>query len=326
MTHAGMRCTVFILTCVTGWVVVSGQEPQLRDVPSTVLSPPATLSVPLDPSRRATIEESINARRYTRAEILLMEEIEKHSRSPELLTLLGGVFFLHGKYLNSIDAMKKAEALAPLDNRSRFTLAMSYIILNHEDWARPELEKLAQSDLRNALYPYWVSRLDYDANLLTSAVGNARKALELDPGFMKAYNILGLCYEALGRHDEAVGAYKEAIGLNRQRKLNSPWPPLNLGALLIKLGRLAEAEVLLRESLRYDPKLAQAHYRMGLLLAKKKKDSEAIQELTQAATLDPTYAEPHYVLGSIYEHNGDSKKAETAWSTFQKLKKQKRKD
>ncbi len=321
MKSAVARITPFILLLLTTCVGAVGQVPQ--DAPSEGLSPTALENAPLDPSRRASLREAIKNHNYTRAEALLLQEIRRSPKLPQLLAVLGGVFFLDGKYLNSAIAMKKAEALSPLDDRNRFTLAMAYIILDHRDWARPELEKLARSNPRNALYPYWLSRLDYDAMQFTAAVANTRKALELDPSFMKAYDNLGLCYEALGKHDEAIQSYEEAIRLNRQNRLSSPWPPLDLGALLIKLGRFEQAEAYLKESLRYDPRFPQAHYQLGLLLEKQKKDSEAMHELNQAVDLKPSYAEPHFVLGRIYQRKGDARNAEAEWSTFQRLKKEK---
>jgi tetratricopeptide (TPR) repeat protein len=199
---------------------------------------------------------------------------------------------------------------------------MAYITLNHRDWARPELEKLARNDPRNALYPYWFSRLDYDAMQFTAAVANSRKAISLNSRFVKAYDNLGLSYEALGKLDDAVEAYRQAVRLNRESQPRSPWPALNFGSLLIKLGRLEEAELNLKEALQSDPKLPRAHYQMGLLLEKQKKDAEAIRELRQAAALNPAYAEPYYALGKIYQRMGDRQEAEQAWSTFQKLKKE----
>lgn len=284
--------------------------------------PPAASTLALDPQQRDALERAIKARNYESAEKLLVAEIDQKPKSPELLKFLGSVFFLDGKYLNTAIALKKAEALEPLDNPSRFTLALAYIILNHRDWARPELEILARSEPQNALYPYWLGRIDYDAMQFTAAVANFLKALQLDPEYMKTYDNLGLCYEALGKYDEAIKTYQEAIRRNLQKASPSPWPPLNLGALLIKLQRLDEAEPLLRESLRYDPLFPQAHYQLGLLLEKQKKDSAAVEELRQAATLKPDYAEPHYVLGRIYQRQGDTKNAEAAWATFQKLKKE----
>ncbi len=274
----------------------------------------------LDPKRRAQIEEAIRLRAYTRAETLLVEEINRRPASPNLLTLLGGIFFLDGKALNAAVAFKKAEALGPLDDHSRFTLAMSYVVLNRRDWAWPELEKLTLSDPKNGLYLYWLARLDYDGARYDAAVTKLQKVIALSPDLMKAYDNLGLCYEALGENERAVESYHVALRLNRQR---SPWPALNLGTLLIKLNRLDEAEPHLREALRHDSKFAHARYQLGSLLEKRNKYGEAIQELNQAILDDPAYPEPHYLLGRIYRRTGDREKSEKAFSNFQQLKKQK---
>lgn len=173
------------------------------------------------------------------------------------------------------------------------------------------------------MYPYWFGRIEYDAMQFTAAVGYFQHALQIDPNFMKAYDNLGLCYEALGNYDEATQTYKEAIRLSRTKPVCSPWPPLNLATLLVKIGRLEEAEAYLQESLRCDPRFPKAHYQMGLMLEKQKKDNDALRELKEAVANDPSYAEPHYLLGRIYRRRGDPQKADAEWATFQKLKKEK---
>jgi len=278
--------------------------------------------LPIDDSRRTALRRAVQAREYGHAEMLLVDEIKRQPKSQVLLTTLGGVFFLDGKYLNCAVALKKAQALAPLPAHDDFTLALSYIILKHEDWARPELEKLAASDPLNSLYPYWVGRIEYDAMNFEAAVSRFQKALSLRPSFMKAYDNLGLCYEALGRYDEAIGIYQRAVLVNRSERLPSPWPPLNLGTLLVKLGRLDDAKPLLEESLQDSPRFPRAQYQMGLLLHKEKKDEEALHELLEAARNDPSFPEPHYLLGQIYTRRGEESKAESEWRIFQKLKQQ----
>lgn len=304
-----------LLVASTAW----GQRQPLQDAPAAP-SPPAVASLPLSPELQSSLQASLKARDYTGAEKLLVAEIEKSPQSQDLLKFLASIFFLDGRYLNTAVALKKAEKLAPLDNPSRFTLALSYIILNHRDWARPELEALAKAEPRNALYPYWLGRLDYDAMQFTSALANLRKALELDPAYMKTYDNLGLCYEALGQYDDATHTYEDAIRLNRANPQPSPWPPVNLGTLLIKLGKLEMAEAALAESVQYDPRFPQARYELGLLREKQKRDDEAIVELEQAAALNPAYAEPHYILGRIYQRRGEKQKADTAFETFHRLK------
>ena len=296
------------------------QQVRLEDAIPAEPSPDVYQRLPMSEAERTELREAVKARNYARAEALLAAEIERQPKSAELLTMVGGVFFLDGKYLNCAVAMKKAEALAPLRARERFTLAMSYIIINHRDWARPELQKLADQDPRSPLYVYWLGRIDYDAMQFKAAEAHFQKALNLNPKFMKAYDNLGLTYEALAQYDDAVRVYQQAVLMNRSEAAPSPWPPLNLSTLLIKLGRLPEAETYLEESLKYDARFAKAHFQMGVLLEKQKKDQPACKELLEAVQDDPSYPEPHYLLGRIYTRQGNKPKADAEWQTFQKLK------
>lgn len=314
------RCGhVLLLLCACQ---ASGKQLPDQNVPTNGLSPEAIETLPLGAPQRAALQEAYKSRNYLRAETLLVAEIERNPKSVELLAVLGTIFFLDGKYLNCAIALKKAEAISPLPEHNRFILALSYIILDHRDWARTELEKLARSDPHDVRYPYWLGRIDYDAMEFKAAVSHLRMAIELDPRFIKAYDNLGLTYEGLGRYDDAIRVYQQAINLNDQQEHPSPWPPLNLGTLLVKLGRFQEAGDSLQESLRYDPQFPKAHCQMGLLLEKERKNDEAVHELNLAAKFDPADPEPHYMLGGLYQHLGDKARAEAESKTFEKLKKE----
>jgi tetratricopeptide (TPR) repeat protein len=314
--NAGVRATTLLIMLAA---VAPGQEVQELSLPS----PPATTfkALPVDAATRSALVEAIGKRNYTAAEDLLAAEASKNPKSQPLLLVLANILFLDGKQLNSALVLKKAELLGPLDERSRFLLALSYIAISRKNLAIPELEKLAQSNPSNAVYPYWLSRLAYRKTDLQLAFGYAEEAVRLDPAFMKAYDQLGLCYAGLNQTEEAIRAYKEAIRLNQQQALHWPWPSMNLGTLLLRLNRLDEAEAHLRDSVGIDPRFPVAHLRLGQLLEKKERYEEAIAELGQAARLDPTYPEPHYALGRIYRKRNDVKAAETELSIFQDLRK-----
>jgi tetratricopeptide (TPR) repeat protein len=312
--HTGILLSMTILT-VCG--VIQGQGK--RDSPSFGLSI-ALSNAPLARRQQEELAKAVHAHEYVHAEKLLLSEINSHPHSSELLRILGGVFFLDGKYLNSAIAYKKAEALAPLDAPSRYTLAMAYIVLKHPDWARPELEKLERLDPHSPLYPYWLSRLDYDAMRFKQAIEEARQAIKVDSNFMKAYDSLGLCYEALGQYDKAVSAYRQALQLNQKDQAPSPWPCLNLGALLVKLGHLDEAKSILAEALRIDPRFPSAHFELGLLLEREGKYRASLIELQKAIQFDPSYADPYFILGRIYQRLGEKEKAERALGKFHRLK------
>jgi tetratricopeptide (TPR) repeat protein len=265
------------------------------------------------------LDKAMRAGKWEQAEQLLVKQIEASPPSADLLKLLGRVFLADRRPLNAAIAFKKAEAIAPLDSQTRYELAIAYLSMNHSDWARPELERLAQADPGNLLYQYWLGRVDYDAGLYPSAAKRFEAIVEADDTFMKAFDNLGLCYEALNQPEQAISAYRKAIALNRTSKPPSFWPPLNLGTLLRTRGELTEAEALLREAIRYDASTAKAHYQLGMLLEQQDHLNEAVVALKHAAASDRDYAEPHYALARIYRRQGKTDAATEAMATFQRL-------
>jgi tetratricopeptide (TPR) repeat protein len=287
---------------------------------SETILPPAPAA--LSSSNRPEIDAAIRAKDYERAEKLLAQEIESTpgAAARDLLILIARVFVLDAKPLNTAVALKKADAIAPLDPELRFTLALAYVRLGHGDWARPELDRLAQEDPKSAEYRYWLGRLDYDAGQYAAAIARFNEALARDATFMRAHDNLGLCYEALNDADQAIAHYREAIRLNRDGRTKSPWPPTNLAILLAQRGALEEAGALLREAIGYDGNFANAHYQLGKLLEQQGHDQQAVAELKRATELDAGYPEPHYVLARIYRRLGQTVEAEAALSTFLRLR------
>jgi len=277
----------------------------------------------LAPSRQHEFEAALKEHDFQLAEKILVEESEQdpHSlRSAKLLIAAGGIIFLDGRYLNSVICWKRAEAIAPLDDRTRFTLAMAYVRLNRRDWARTELEKLVASQPRNPLYLYWLARLDYDAQNYTAAIEGLKKVVALDPNMMRAYDSLGLCYDYLGQSDKAIENYNRAVELNRTQAKPSPWPHVDLAVTLIATNQLSEAENHLKEALRYDARLPQAHYQLGRLLEMRGDYRAAAEALREAAAANPSYPEPHLLLGQIYRRTGDKQQAEAEILRFKELK------
>ncbi|MBA2677177.1 MAG: tetratricopeptide repeat protein [Ktedonobacteraceae bacterium] len=323
------KAKYIVLTSLLGASVFSvhlnaqQNPPPAHDDEAPFYVAPLRPDLPLDPAQYSELRTALEQRNYERAETILIDEIARDSKSikaGKLLAFAGGIFFLNREYLNAAIAWKKAEAIAPLDERSRFTLAMAYTKINRSDWAGKELEKLAAEQPRNALYLYWLARLDYHTQQYNSAIERLKKVVELDPQMMRAYDSLGLCYDYLGQYDEAIQSYHRAVELNRKQSAPSPWPHLNLALALIAVNRLTEAENHLREAIRYDSALPQAHYQLGQLLEKQGKYGEAIESLRRATSLDQSYADPYYTLGRIFQKQGQTEQAKRAVEMFQRLK------
>jgi tetratricopeptide (TPR) repeat protein len=316
---------IVVLTLLSAAAPVRAQVPTNRheEVPAGNV-PPDFSTLQLDSGQRLELETAIKQHDFKRAETILVKESERDPRSmrsAKLLEFAGGIFFLDGEYLNSIIAWKKADALAPLADSNRFTLAMAYVKLSRRDWARSELEKLAAAQPRNTLYLYWLARLDYDAHNYTAAITQLERVIELDPKMMRAYETLGLCFDYLGKFDQAIKNYNRAVELNRVQAKPSPWPHLDLAISLVAVNQLGEAEKNLREALRYDGELPQAHYQLGRVLEMQGDHQAAVQSLKQAATLNSSYPEPHYLLGRIYQRMGESQLAKAEIERFQQLDK-----
>jgi len=298
---------------VVGLLTVAGTA-----LPGVTQEVPGAIDLPA-PYRGGDIERALQLRDWPLAEEALAAAIERAPKSVDLLKVIARVFLIDRKPLNAAVALKKAEAIQPLDPGSRFTLALAYISMHKGEWARPELERLIAGDPENATYQYWLGRLDYDAGQYAKAIERYQRVIARDPSFVRAYDNLGLCYDALNQSDEAASQYRKAVELNRQLPAPDGWPALNLGKLLRTRGDVDEAETLFREALKYNPRFPQAHYQLGILLEHKGRIDEATSELTTAAELDPEYADPQYALMRIYQRQGRTADAERALATFKRL-------
>jgi tetratricopeptide (TPR) repeat protein len=282
--------------------------------------PEALKQAPLSSEGREELARALEAKDYRTAETILVSAIDAEPKSPGLLILAARVFFLDKNPANSAIALKKAEKLRPLAEPERFLLAMAYLGIGRGSWARLELEKLP----KRPPYEYWLARIDYDEHKYQQAIGRLRAVTAADPASMRAWDNLGLSLEGAGEIDGAVASYREAIRLDREQNLHSPWPPLNLATLLTKTGELKEAEELIREALRYESGLAEAHYRLGVNLRKQGRTEPAIAELRLAIELNPAAAEPLYALGQTLHEQGDEAAATEFFSRFKELKKKQR--
>ncbi len=227
---------------------------------------------------------------------------------------------MDSNYLQSAIAYKKAEKYGVLSENARFTLAMSYIELKRSNWARDELLRLIRDQPRQALYRYWLGRVDYDNQKFADAVANFNRAIEIDDSFVRAYDGRGLAEEAAGNVSAAEQSYRRANALNRGQGSRYAFPPLDYAALLVKLGRYSEAGLLLNEALTIDPSLAKAHYERGRLEEQTSHPDVAVQEFAAAAKLDPSDPSPVYALYRLYTKSGKKELAAAMIARFRTLK------
>jgi predicted Zn-dependent protease len=79
---------------------------------------------------------------------------------------------------------------------------------------------------------------------------------------------------------------------------------LNLGILLTKTNRAADALPLLAKAAEIDPKSDKARYQSGKAYFDLERFAESQQELEAAVLLNPSDVPSHYLLAQVYRHLG----------------------
>jgi len=111
---------------------------------------------------------------------------------------------------------------------------------------------------------------------------------------------LGAALLRQGKLDDAIGQYQAAIRL----KPDYANAHNNLGIALARKGQTDEAIGEYQEAIRLKPDHADAHNGLGVALHEKGQMDEAIRQLQEAIRLRPDHADAHYNLGVAYYQQG----------------------
>jgi tetratricopeptide (TPR) repeat protein len=195
---------------------------------------------------------------------------------------------------------------------------MALVNLGDGVGSRKLLNQLFEQHPDRPIYIYWLGKLDYDAHRYEDAAAELQKAVALDPNSSRAWDSLGLTFDMQGLAEQAHEAFEKAVVLNREQTHPSPWPPHNLGYWLLRMNRTQQAEAALRESLRYNPSLAQSHYHLGRTLEKEGRQPEAAHEYLTAVNTDARSADACYSLAILYRKLHRNADADAMFTEYKK--------
>lgn len=277
----------------------------------------------LPAEQREDLARSLAAKDYAHMQEILGRQAaaaDTPAGAAEMHALAGAVEFLQGQMDRAVLAFRQADSMDRLGDADRFTWAMALVNLGDTKAAREQLTRLSDHHPDLPLYLYWLARIDYDQRLYAEAVARLKRVIGLDPAWARAYDSLGLALDMSGQQEEAREAFVKGAELNRKLAAPSAWPPHDLGALLLRLQQLKEAESALREALRYDSKLTMAHYHLGRTLEAEGQDGEAMDEYRAATSHDPVVVEALYSLGLLYRRHNRGLEAEAAFAEYKRRK------
>lgn len=253
------------------------------------------------------------------AERDLREVIALDPSATEAHFLLGYVLFRERRPAASLAEYNAGARLRTPTSDELLSVTSDYILLKDlPDAERSLLFATAHYPADPALW-YLLGRTEYNQDHNADAAHAFCRALELRPRDVRAEYNLGLAFERLGRTAGAISAYQTAIGWQSFLAQPDPQPYLDLGSLLLREGKPAEALDALEHAVRFGPRNPLAHQQLGLALEALGRHGEAVAPLQQAAALAPTAEQPHFFLGRIYRHLGQPSDSTREYAAASKL-------
>ena len=144
------------------------------------------------------------------------------------------------------------------------------------------------------------------------AIEEFKAALEIDPNHVKAYNGLGVSYDAMGNCDRAVESYKAALKISEKLDyvLN------NLGYSYLLQGKTDLAIENFKKALELDAENVRYRNNLGLAYANNGQYDAALAELKEAGD----EAKAHYNIAQLYYQEGFYNEAEAHFEQASLLK------
>ncbi|CAN5546748.1 hypothetical protein BH11CYA1_BH11CYA1_30850 [soil metagenome] len=148
----------------------------------------------------------------------------------------------------------------------------------------------------NPRYPkahYNLGTVYFDQGDLDSAIESFRTATRLDPGYFEANRDLGLAiFQKFERGDGGeISESLEKLEVAAKLVPQNPMIHYHLANIFCCDGNLDEGEIEFRKALKFDPKLAVAHFELGRLRYLRGDPNRALFELKEAQKVSPIYTE-----------------------------------
>lgn len=270
-------------------------------------------------SRIADAVANIHLAQLPEAERKLRAILASDPHATEVHFVLGYVLLRERRPAESLTEYNAGVQLRTPTSEEMISVASDYILLKDLPDAEKSLLFAATHDPSNAAVWYLLGRTQYNQDHNADAAHSFARSLELRPRDVRAEYNLGLAFEKLDRASDAMGAYNTAITWQSGTSDPDPQPYLDLGSLLLRQGKPAEALGPLQQAVHFGPRNALANQQLGLALEALHRDQEAIASLQRAAALAPGAEQPHFFLGRIFRRLGRTADAAQQYTVVSRL-------
>jgi tetratricopeptide (TPR) repeat protein len=150
------------------------------------------------------------------------------------------------------------------------------------------------------------------ARLLPFDRGSRGESLDESPGGPEGWFEAGVRAEDDERWEQAAGAYRRALEIGGPDAETC----FNLGNVLLRLGRQAEAIQSYVQTVELEPRWVEAWNNVGIALGAIGRLEESIESLRVAVDIEPHYGEAHYNLAETLEQAGRPAEARQHWLAY----------
>ena len=254
-----------------------------------------------------------------------VQSLLKTKETAELHNLLGDIEEKDGKY---VAAANEFEMAAHQDRSESNLFDWASELLVHRT-LEPAIEIFRKSAERYPNSPRMAIGLGialYSRGNYDDAIKSLLRASDLSPSDPTCYFFLSKAYDSSPTQADQVierfrrfselqpnnahAYYYYAMSLWKGKRAQDPTLDLHL------------IESLLQEAVALDPKLAEAHLRLGNLYSDQTQYAESIPEYVKALEGKQNLADAHYRLAQAYVHTGQKDKAQQHFEIYQQLRAQ----
>ena len=135
----------------------------------------------------------------------------------------------------------------------------------------------------------------------SKAIEYYRKAIELNPRIIEAYNNRGVAYGAIDEFDRAIADYDKTIELDPEYAKVY----YNRGIAYMNKDEAGLAIADYDKTIELDPEYAEVYYNRGIAYMNKDEAGLAVKDFSKAIDLNPKYAEAYSNRGVAYIKKGE---------------------
>lgn len=225
---------------------------------------------------------------------------------------LYGIFLEAKDYDGAINTIQGYLRLNDKDINNLITLGSVYALKGDDAQARATFQKIINLEPKNPQGYYQLALLEFKAKKLDEALRYADKALQEQPNFLPALQLIVGINQDQKQPDKALAAVRRTLA----RSLKNPQLHQMLGELLLIQKQPQAAVAPLEEALTLNPRQVSALQLLALAYLQMQDSDTALQQL-EAKVADPK-ASPIFslVLATVYEQEQKFDKAITLYNSL----------